>query len=34
MIRRCGSDLNREGPGVDYLLAYWLGVYLGVVPRP
>lgn len=28
------QDENREGPGVDYLLAYWLGVYLGVLPKP
>jgi len=24
----------REGPGVDYLLAYWLAVYLTVLPVP
>lgn len=24
---------DREGPGVDYLLAYWLGAYLGVLPK-
>ena len=28
-----GSRPNRVHPGVDYLLAYWLGVYLGVVPK-
>ena len=33
-ITRNGSDARREGPGVDYLLAYWLGSYLNVVPRP
>lgn len=26
------QDSNREGPGVDFLLAYWLGVYLTVLP--
>jgi hypothetical protein len=31
-VRTCGSAPRREGPGVDYLLAYWLGRYLGVVP--
>jgi len=24
----------REGPAVDFLLAYWLGAYLGVIPGP
>ncbi|MDX6668378.1 MAG: hypothetical protein QOK04_1758 [Solirubrobacteraceae bacterium] len=33
-IARRGSDSRREGPGVDYLLAYWMGAYLGVVPKP
>jgi hypothetical protein len=33
-ISRRGSDTRREGSGVDYLLAYWLGAYLNVVPRP
>jgi len=28
----CGSRAWREGPGVDYLLAYWLARYLDVVP--
>ncbi len=28
------QDENREGPGVDFLLAYWLGVYLEVLPKP
>jgi hypothetical protein len=28
------GDPNREGLGVDYLLAYWLAVYLGVLPKP
>ena len=32
-IKICGSDPNREGPGVDYLLPYWLAVYLGVLPK-
>ena len=27
-----GGDHNREGPGVDYLLAYWMALYLGVLP--
>jgi len=31
-IRKCGSDLgNQEAPGVDYLLAYWIAVYLGIL---
>jgi len=25
---------TRESPGVDYLLAYWLAVYLEVLPAP
>ncbi|MGA8223131.1 MAG: hypothetical protein WB780_15890 [Candidatus Acidiferrales bacterium] len=34
-ISQCGSDLaNQEAPGVDYLLAYWLAVYLNVLPKP
>jgi hypothetical protein len=34
-INQCGSDLsNQEAPGVDYLLAYWLAVYLNVLPTP
>ena len=32
-IMICGSDPAREGPGVDYLLPYWLSVYLGIVPK-
>jgi hypothetical protein len=32
-IMTCGSDPGREGPGVDYLLPYWLSVYLGVLPK-
>lgn len=32
-IKICGSDPKREGPGVDYLLPYWLAVYLGVLPK-
>ena len=27
-----GASPRREGPGVDYLLAYWMAVYLGVLP--
>jgi hypothetical protein len=27
-----GTSPKREGPGVDYLLAYWMAVYLGVLP--
>jgi hypothetical protein len=31
----CGSDkTNLEAPGVDYLLPYWMAVYLGVLPPP
>lgn len=29
-----GSRPNRIHPGVDYLLAYWLARYLGIVPAP
>ena len=29
-----GSRPNRIHPGVDYLLAYWLAVYLRIVPAP
>ena len=25
---------TREAPGVDYLLPYWMAVYLGVLPKP
>lgn len=33
LIKTCGSDkLQREGPGVDYLLPYWMSVYLRVLP--
>ncbi|MBU6481732.1 MAG: hypothetical protein KGS09_14435 [Nitrospirae bacterium] len=32
-IMLCGSDPGREGPGIDYLLPYWLSVYLGVLPK-
>ena len=32
-VQMCGSDPKREGPGVDYLLPYWLAVYLGVLPK-
>ena len=28
------SDPNRECSGLDYLLPYWLAVYLGVLPTP
>ena len=33
-IREEGAGVHqyREGPGVDYLLAYWLAVYLRVLP--
>ena len=27
-----GASPKREGPGVDYLLAYWMAVHLGVLP--
>ena len=33
-IRKHGARPEREGPGVDYLLPYWLAVYLGVLPKP
>lgn len=28
------ANRYREDPGVDYLLPYWMGVYLGVLPEP
>ena len=28
-----GSRPNRVHPGVDYLLAYWMAVYLGILPE-
>jgi hypothetical protein len=31
-VERCGGRPNRIHPGVDYLLAYWLARYLGVLP--
>lgn len=31
-VKECEDRRWREGPGVDYLLAYWLGRYLSVVP--
>jgi hypothetical protein len=34
-IYDCGSDkANQEAPGVDYLLPYWMGVYLHILPPP
>jgi hypothetical protein len=34
-VYHCGSDhANQEAPGVDYLLAYWMGVYLHILPPP
>jgi hypothetical protein len=33
-VARCGSRPNRVHPGVDYLLAYWLARYVGVLPKP
>jgi len=34
-IIECGSDWRRrEAPGVDYLLTYWMGAYLDVLPKP
>jgi hypothetical protein len=29
-IVACSSEASQEGPGVDYLLPYWLGLYLHV----
>lgn len=31
-IMACSADATREGPGIDYLLPYWLAVYLNVLP--
>ncbi|MGZ8795691.1 MAG: hypothetical protein ACXW0F_13765 [Gaiellaceae bacterium] len=28
------TNRQRESPGVDYLLPYWIAVYLGVMPKP
>jgi hypothetical protein len=34
-LAACSTDTPlREGPGVDFLLPYWLAVYLNVLPRP
>lgn len=36
-IRRRGEPgvhARREGPGVDFLLPYWLSAYLGILPAP
>jgi hypothetical protein len=33
-IREKSGKATREGAGVDYLLPYWMGVYLGVFPKP
>ncbi len=33
-IKACSTEGSREGPGVDYLLPYWLDVYLKVLPAP
>ena len=33
-IRSKSGNATREGAGVDYLLPYWMGVYLGVFPKP
>jgi len=33
-IAACSSSGLRAGPGVDFLLPYWLGVYLGLLPKP
>jgi len=30
----CSSESNSQSPGVDYLLAYWLAVYLKVLTAP
>ena len=29
----CSAEASREGPGIDFLLPYWLGTYLKVLPR-
>lgn len=36
-VRDSGAKAShrlRESPGVDYLLPYWIAVYLGVLPKP
>ena len=33
-IKACSGEPSREGPGIDYLLPYWLAVYLKVLPTP
>jgi hypothetical protein len=29
----CSAEGSREGPGIDFLLPYWLGTYLKVLPN-
>jgi hypothetical protein len=33
-VAACSSESQREGPGVDFLLPYWLAVYLKILPAP
>ena len=33
-VKKHGARSQREGPGVDCLLPYWLAVYVGVLPKP
>ena len=34
LLTACAGEPSREGPGVDYLLAYWLARYTGVLSVP
>ena len=31
-LAACSAEATREGPGIDFLLPYWLGRYLNVLP--
>jgi hypothetical protein len=31
-LAACSAEGTREGPGIDFLLPYWLGTYLKVLP--
>jgi hypothetical protein len=32
-LAACSAEGTREGPGIDFLLPYWLGTYLKVLPE-
>ncbi len=31
-VQFCSQEATREGPGIDFLLPYWIGTYLKVLP--